>query len=53
MPHIRLNLRARYGIARLRGRTESAPARVFCEMLRTWDAELAATERSMLKKLSR
>jgi len=53
MPRIQLNLRSRYGVARLRGRTLSEPARVFCDALLAWDAELAATEQAMLQKLMR
>jgi len=53
MPRIQIDLHAKYGIARLRGRTLSEPARVFCDTLLAWDAELADTEQSMLKALGR
>lgn len=53
MPRIQIDLHAKYGIARLRGRTLSEPARVFCDTLLAWDAELADTEQAMLKALRR
>lgn len=51
MPRIQLDVQARYGIAWLRGRTVSEPARVFRELLLAWDGELAAEEQAMLDRL--
>jgi len=50
LPSIQLAIETRHAILWLRGRTLSAPARVFCELLQACDAEIAALEKKLMKR---
>lgn len=49
-PELSTTANSRYGVAHLRGRTLSSPARVFCDLLAAWDAELVSQEAQWHKR---